>query len=410
MSHANNGLIPLYTTLREQGVERELAFPADEYERRLTCVQAAMADEGLDALVVVHNANQCYLTGYDSHMTPSYAVTVVTATGRPIMHCAELESPAVLLHSIVEDIRIFDWTNAKSTAQDLAGVLRELGVAMGRIGFELRNDENFTAGAYDTSSYLQLRAELPAAEIVDATHIVLDLRLRKTEAELKFMRRAGEMTWAGIQAAMQATHEGCSESLIAAGAYTGAVSAGSELMSIDPMLMTGKRTGLIPHVPYRRHVVERGDMVYLEMTGTYWRYNAPSMRSWVIGQPSYRQRALADVAISVLDTLIAEARPGRTGHEIAMIAAREWAALPGVHFHGGYGYGIGMAVQPSWCEQAVYIAEGADRELEEGMTFHLPICCCFPGDFGVGFSESIVIASSGAELLTPGIGRELVSR
>jgi hypothetical protein len=46
----------------------------------------------------------------------------------------------------------------------------------------------------------------------------------------------------------------------------------------------------------------------------------------------------------VLGTVIAEARPGRTGHDVAAIAAKQWDAVPGVHFHGGYGYGIGMAI------------------------------------------------------------------
>jgi Xaa-Pro dipeptidase len=403
-------LTPLYTTLRDQGVEKEVAFDGSVYRGRIERTQRVIADEGLDALVVVHNANQCYLTGYDSHMPPSYAVTVIPPAGDPIMHCAELETPVALLHSVVEDIRIFDWTNAKSTASDLASVLRDIGAANGRIGIELRNDENFTAGAYDAASYLILREELPGAEIVDATHIVLDQRIIKTPDELDYMRRAGELTWAGIQAAIAATHEGVNENEIAAAAYQGAVGAGSELMSIDPMLMTGKQTGLIPHIPYRRHIVRRGEVVYLEMSGTYWRYNAPMMRSWVVGEPTDRQRTLAEASIAVLETVIDEARPGRTGHDVAVIAAKHWEAVPGVHFHGGYGYGIGMAVQPSWCEQAIYIAEGADRELRPGMTFHLPMICCYPGDFGVGFSESIVITETGAEVLTPGTDRFLATR
>jgi Xaa-Pro aminopeptidase len=409
MTDSTVSLAPLYETLREQGVRKELAFPEATYAERLARTRAAMEQDGLDAYVVVHNANQVYLHGYDTHMTPTYSVTVVPPQGDLLLHTAELESPVALLHSVVDDVRIFDWTKAKTTAQDLADVLREIGAEKGRIGIELRNDENFTMGAYDAHSYLTLREELPQAEIVDATHIILEQRLRKSPEELAYMRKAGEMTWAGLQAAIEATYEGCSENVIAAGAYHGAVSAGSELMSIDPMLMTGSRTGLVPHIPYRRHVVNRGDMVYLEMTGTYWRYNAPSMRSWVVGEASDRQKALAEAAINVLETVIAEARPGRTGHEVAMIAEKQWASVPGVHFHGGYGYGIGMCVQPTWCEQAIYIAEGADRELEPGMTFHLPMVCCFPNDFGLGFSESIVITETGAEVLTPGQDRFLKS-
>ena len=64
-------------------------------------------------------------------------------------------------------------------------------------------------------------------DCIDATHIVLDQRLIKSPEELAHMRRAGEMTWASIEAAMAAT----------------------PLMSIDPMLMTGRRMGLVPHIP-----------------------------------------------------------------------------------------------------------------------------------------------------------------
>ena len=72
------------------------------------------------------------------------------------------------------------------------------------------------------------------------------------------------------------------------------------------------------------------------MTGTDWRYNPPMMRSWVVGEPNDRQRGLAEAAIAVFETVIAEARPGRTGHDVATIAAKQWDAVPGVHIHGGY--------------------------------------------------------------------------
>ncbi len=406
MSHKN-----LYEILKAQNIEKELAFPEQEYRRRMGRVQDRMGAEGLAALVCFNVASTCYLTGYDSHMSSSYQVTVLPASGDPVLTCAELEAPVAILHSVVDDVRIFDWTEAGDTATWLGDLLAEMGFADKRIGIELRNDENFAVGrACDAATYLRLTEMMPEAELLDATRLVLEERLIKTDAELAKMRRAGEMTWASLQASLAVCEAGINENEIVAAAYQGAVNAGSELMSIDPMLMTGPRTGLSPHIPYRRHVVNEGDIVYMEYSGTYWRYNAPSMRSAVIGPPNARQQGLAETNIEVLETLISEARPGRTGDDIAQLAAKHWERVPGVYFHGGYGYAIGMGFQPSWTEQAVYIAEGAERELEPGMCFHLPIISCFPGDFGIGFSESIVITEDGAELLTPGIDRELVVR
>jgi len=401
----------VFEILSERGIEKELAFPAEEYFRRMAAVQARMAEQGIDVLCCFNIASSCYLTGYDSHMAPTYQVTVLPAEGKPVFTCAELEAPVVNLHAVTEDVRVFDWTRASDTATWLGELLIDLGFGEKRIGIELKNDENFAVGrAADAATYIRLKEMLPGAEIVDATRLVLEERLIKTEAELEYMREAGKLTWAGIAAAIEATHEGVNENEIAAAAYAGAMSAGSELMSIDPMLMTGPRTGLVPHIPYRRHVVNAGDVVYLEMTGTYWRYNAPMMRSWTIGEPSDRQKLLAETNLAVLNTLIEEARPGRTGDDVAQIAKRHWEKTPGVWFHGGYGYAIGMALQPSWTEQSVYIAEGAERELEPGMCFHLPIISDFPADFGMGFSESIVITEDGCELLTPGTDQRLTTR
>ncbi|MDQ2701041.1 MAG: Xaa-Pro peptidase family protein [Actinomycetota bacterium] len=401
----------LYEILKDKGVEKELAFPAEEYFRRMARVQERMADQGIDVLCCFNIASSCYLTGYDSHMAPTYQVTVLPVKGAPIFTCAELEAPVVNFHAVIEDVRVFDWTKASDTATSLAELLIELGHSTDKIALELKNDENFAVGrACDAFTYMKLTELLPGADFVDGTRLVLEERLIKTEQELDYMREAGKMTWAALQASLEVTEDGVNENVIAAAAYHGATTAGSELMSIDPMLITGPRTGLMPHIPYRRHVVNAGDLVYMEYTGTFWRYNAPSMRSAVIGTPSARQQELADVSIEVLNTIIAEARPGRSGDDVAQIAGKLWEKVPGSWFHGGFGYAIGMALQPSWTEQAVYIAEGAERELEAGMCFHLPINPMYPGEFGLGFSESIVITEDGCEVLTPGLDLELVVR
>ncbi|MBK5231453.1 MAG: aminopeptidase P family protein [Thermoleophilia bacterium] len=401
----------LFEILEAKGIEKELAFPAEVYFQRMANVQERMAQDGIDVLCCFNIASSCYLTGYDSHMAPTYQVTLLPAKGKPIFTCAELEAPVVNLHSVTEDVRVFDWTKASDSATSLGELLIDLGYANDRIALELKNDENFAIGrACDAFTYIRLKELLPGAEFVDGTRLVLEERLIKTEQELGYMREAGKMTQAALKASMDACHDGVNENEIAAAAYSAGATAGSELMSIDPMLMTGPRTGLAPHIPYRRHDVNSGDIAYIELTGTYWRYNAPSMRSAVIGDPSDRQRGLADANLEVLETLIQEARPGRTGDDVARVAAQVWDKVPGVWFHGGYGYAIGMAFQPSWTEQAVYIAEGAERELEPGMCFHLPIISMYPGDFGIGFSESIVITEHGCELLTPGLNRELAVR
>lgn len=398
----------LYASLLEESLDRELAFPESEYRRRIAVVQSVLAERDLDALVLHNTASTCYLTGYDSHVPLSYAVVVVPREGEPVLTCAELETPNMLYHGVLRDIRVFDWTKSESTALDLAGLLRELGFAESRVAIELSNDEYFASGAYDAGSYIELREALPQAELIDGTRIVLDMRLIKSEAELEYMRTAGTYTRAALQAGFAVAADGVNENVVAGAVYNGAMSAGSEMMAVDPMVLTGWRTGLMPHLPYRRHEMTTGDLVYVECGGVHWRYTCASMRTAVIGEPTAEQQLLADVSIEILETLIREARPGRTGHDVAMEAKPLWNKVPGAYFHDGYGYAIGLGVAPTWCEQARYLAEGDEHVLQPGQTFHLPINPCYPGRFGLGFSETIVITEDGCEVLSPGKERELL--
>jgi Xaa-Pro aminopeptidase len=397
--------------LSKEPLEPALAFPRSDFERRVSEVAARMKAEGLDALLVSNTSNWSWLTGYDTTMPSCYGVGVVFANGSLATHTAELEVPCVLYNSIVDDIAVYEWYDARSTAEQLADMLLERGYEGKRIGVEMGYPETFAIGAYDTKSYLTLREKLPSAEFVDATQLILGIRVIKTPAELEMMRQAGKLTWLGLKASIDVAGEGRTDNEVAAAGYQAMIAAGSELTSIDGMCMVGHRAGLGPHMPYKRTTLKQGDTIYLEYTGTYNRYNAPSMRSAVIGSPSDGVRRLADAAIETLNLLIDNIEPGRTGDDVAQIASKGLEPVKDeMWFHGGYGYSIGLGMQPSWTEAPMYIAEGEERELRPGMCFHLPICIFVPQQYGVGFSESVTVTETGCEVLTPGEARELAVR
>lgn len=397
--------------LTRERLEPALAFPREEYERRLTAVRDRMRERGIDVLVVSNTSNWCYLTGYDTTMPSCYGVGILPVKGELAVHTAELEVPCVLYNSIVRDIAVYDWYDARSTAEQLADVLLEREFDGKTIGLEMGYPETFAIGAYDARSYQTLKEKLPNATFVDATHLVLDVRVIKTPAELEMMRQAGTITWPGLKASLDATSEGRTDNDVVAAGYQAMIAAGSELMSIDGMCMVGHRAGLGPHMPFKRTTLKRGDTIYLEYTATFNRYNAPSMRSAVIGPPSEGVKRLADAAIETLNLLIENIAPGRTGDDVAQAAKKGLEPVKDeMWFHGGFGYSIGLGMQPSWTEAAMYIAEGEERELKPGMTFHLPICIFVPRQYGTGFSESVTVTETGCEVLTPGEGRELAIR
>lgn len=402
----------LVAILKRDPLPKELAFPEAEYRQRVAATQSLMRERGIDFLVISITPNLGYLTGYDTTMPSGYTIGILGQSGNVRLHASELEAPCALLFSTIEEIDVFHWYDADDTATQLGGILRDLGADGRRIGLEMDNPETFASGALDTRTYRRLAELLPKAEFVDATHLVLDVRSVKSPAEIGKMRQAAKWTLQGLLASIDACAEGRTDNEVVAEGYYTMVRAGSELMSIDPMCVVGPRTAYMPHIPYRRHRLERGHTVYLEYTGTYDRYNAPAMRSAVIGAPSDGVRQLADATLGALDALLANIKPGRTGHEVAQVARQALAKGPeGTFFHGGFGYSIGMGHQPTWTEAAHYIAEGSETLLRPGMTFHLPLCTWVPAEkYGLGFSESILVTETGCEILGPGDRRELAVR
>lgn len=400
----------LIETLLNTHREPALAFSAEEYRRRQDRVRREMAARDLDALVLTGTPGIGYLTGYDTAMPPGYTALIIPADGEPVFHCSELEAPCMLYFGDVRRVEAFNWYESADTSIDLARMLAELGLGGATIGLELRNAETFASGAIDAYTYLTLQERLPEATLVEAGDIVLEARLRKTPEEIASMRVAGGYTWAGLSAGIQAIRGGVSDNDVQAEVYRALIAAGSESPSIDPMIMSGERTGWLPHLTFRRERIGAGDAVFFELTGTHLRYSAPSMRSAVVGKPSPLVARLAEASINVLELLLETIRPGLTGDDIAQVAARELPPADEAYWHGAFGYAIGIGYKPTWTETDVYIAEGAERELEPGMCFHLPISLWVPGGEGIGFSESVVVTEDGCECLTPRKDLFLVER
>jgi Xaa-Pro dipeptidase len=404
--------VTLLDQLLQAAPPNDLAFSIEEYQARLARVRECMAAAGLETLVLTSAPNLLYLTGYETIMPTCYAVAVVPRSGDVVLHLPEEDIPCALTTGWVREFVFFDWAQPLDAATQLVTLLRERGHDKGRIGVESRPVETYAYGAMNAHTYLVLEKGLTEATLVDATQLVPDVRLVKSEAELDYMRRAGRLTQLGVRASLERATAGATDNDLAVAGYSAMVGAGSEWMSVDPIVLVGRRGAFCaPHATQKRTEMKEGDAIQLEYSGNWRRYNAPLIRSGCIGAPSEGVRRLADCCLATVELLLANIRAGRTGHDVACLARHGFDdADPRTVFHGGYGYAVGAAFQPTWTEAPMYISEGFDRELAPDMTLHLPIWSWVPGEFSLGFSETVRVTPDGCELLTPGEERELVIR
>lgn len=223
----------------------------------------------------------------------------------------------------------------------------------------------------------------------------------KSPREIDCLREAGQLSVAGLEAAIAAIRPGTTDNAIAAAGLAAMVQAGSEFCSIQPFVRTGPRAAVV-HATYRRHPVAPGESIILEFGGTHRRYTAPVYGTAVIGPPPQRLRRLADVCLRTLDLLYETLKPGRTLDEVARVAACGLAGLePDVEFGERHGYSVALGFPPDWVEHSLCIAEGEKRVLEPGMVFHTPRSLRVPDVTSAGLSETVLITDRGCELLTP---------
>ncbi len=373
-----------------------VVFPDAEYESRLARVREKMRAGNLDVLLVTDHCNLFYLTGYYTFGSGNHACLVVPVEGELTLQICSLEIPAAVVNTRVKDLVISNWQLQYSgqfdAGEQLARIVRDKGMENKRLGVEI------SRRGLLASVYQSLRDNLQTATIVDASMLVDELTYVKSPLELECMRQAGKYTVAGIEGSYAAARPGVMDNDIARAGYDAMIAAGSEFMSVQPIVTSGPRSSFL-HQTYRRVEIEQNDIVFLEYGGCHHRYTAPLMRTIVTGKPTDHMLRIADAVEATLSTIIEALKPGRSFHDVVMAARKTLAPVESeIHFFGSYGYGIGIGFPPTW-GGSLHMTEGSQRVLQPGMTFHLPICLPVPGKFNVAISESVVISDNGCELL-----------
>ncbi|MDR5903195.1 M24 family metallopeptidase [Halomonas icarae] len=368
----------------------ELPFPPAEFTARLARVRDAMSSAGLDALLLTDPADIFYLTGYHTFEVSVHTALVVGAE-RLVLQVPSIETGPAVVTAAVNEILGYRWEGIDEVIAPLAETL----AAYRAIGLDL-----YGAGLR-LGVIRELQARLGAERFRDDGGALLDaIRLVKTPVELDCLRESARITAAGLAAAEAMIAPGVTDSEVAAEGSRALLAAGSEFMSMQPIVTSGRRISVI-HVNHKRNVIERDAPVFLEFGSAFQRYTAPMMRTAVAGRASAEMQALRDLCRALFETLIAEMRPGRTFDN----AARAAESLLAPHadrlfFSGVFGYAVGAQFPPSWVEGTGYIARGQQREFAADMVFHLPLCLRRPGEWGVGISDTVRVTPQGGEAIT----------
>jgi Xaa-Pro dipeptidase len=354
--------------LNEASMTRpDLPFDAAEFARRLAAVRERMAARGIDVLMTSVPENVYYLTGYDSMGYFTYQVLFIPLDQDMVFLTRALNVDKASTYSCLK--RVEGWDDLSSPAEATYATLAKYGLGKKRLANQM--DAWFLSVAH----YKHITLRLGRDDLIDGSGIVESVRLKKSPQEIAYIRKAGEVCVASLDAAIRATRAGTYDHLIAADAHRALVAAGGEYLGHALQVCSGEEAGLSFETWGRRRIREN-DCVYMEMGGTFRRYNIAMSRTVLVGRPDPRLKRMAEISRD------------------ALAAAR-------AKFKHLTGYSIGIGYPPDWGEGRLQsIKEGDPTVLEPGMVFHLIPDLKLAGLGGAVCSETLLVTDKGHEALT----------
>jgi len=368
-----------------------LAFEPSEYARRTERAQRAVAEAGLDALIVTAPENICYLSGF---ATPGYHVfqaLVVPASRPPFLVVRNIEMDNVRAYSWVE--RAYPIENLDIALATLADAMQAEGAARGSVGVEVD-------GARQSITRLDLLSELmPAAKFVPSLGLVDAQRAVKSAREVDYIRQAMAIAGSAMLAGARSLATAATDSDVAAAVHGALAAAGSEYTGSPPYVV-GTVASAQTHANHARRPLGPRDPVWLEISASVQRYHGVCARI-AAREPTDEVRRYFDISAGALQAMIAAMRPGVAA---GTVDAAGRAAVDrfdaGKFWKNRAAYSLGLSFPPGLGEgHIIDIKRGDPRPIQAGMVFHLIPILKVPGVGAIGCTDTVLVTEAGGERL-----------
>ena len=370
-------------------------FTEDELAARRGKATEAIAARGLDGLLMFRQESMYYLTGYDTFGYVFFQCLYLGADGAMTLLTRAPDLRQARHTSVIEDVRIWVDEEGANPAEALRDVLEGHGCAGKKLGVE------WEAYGLTARSGRMLDAALDGfAALEDASDLVSRLRVVKSEAELAYVRRAGELADEALGEAERLAGPGAFEGDILAAMQAAVFRGGGDDPANETIIGSGPDALLCRYFTGRRNLGSK-DQLTLEFAGVYRHYHACLMRTILIGEAPAVQRAMHDATLTALEACKTILKPGAAMGEV-FDAHAEVLDGAGYRAHrlNACGYSLGATYAPNWMDWPMFF-HGNPFEAAPGMVFFIHICI-FDSDAGLAMTtgQTVEVTAGGCTALS----------
>lgn len=379
-------------------------FSDEEFERRYELTREKMDRRGVDVLVVPggpyhwsYGGGMLWLSGHwNWHSMVEYVV--VPAEGEPALVYSFGGTHAEATRRVVypDDVRP---SRGGSFGEVISEVIEDRGYENSRVGVA-QADWRFED--FPPINHVQtMRAELPDASVELVEDFFHELMHRKSEEELEYHRKAGELAVDALYAMRDRAEPGVTEYELEAAAASAAMEGGGQVDFLiigstpmdDPAQVFGN-----PRPSHRE--LSEGDIIINELAIGYEGYTTQIGISICVGEPTDRVREMFDeITLPGYRRMEAELYPGNDLESIQeagdFFRENGYQSRP-IHLHG-----IDLVSNNPHIGPDHIHADDYERTLEPGVVLMLePNPITDDGLLGQFYGHTYAITEDGAERLT----------
>jgi len=244
---------------------------------------------------------------------------------------------------------------------------------------------------------MRIRSRHSYLTVRDLAPFLREMRAVKSEAEIALMRKAVDITAAGLSAAMRAASPGLHEydlQTIIEGTFR---VLGAERTSFPSIIGSGPNSVIIHYQDNIRRM-EAGELVVMDVGAEHAEYAGDLTRTVpVSGRFTARQRRIYGIVLEAQARAIAACRPGSTLRTVDT-AARAVIEAKGYTFNHWTGHSLGLDVHDSLAPD-VPLAPGMVVTVEPGIYIAAE-------SLGVRIEDDVLITATGCEVLSAALPKD----
>ena len=376
-------------------------FADKEFENRTLRAQEIMHEYELDGILLTTPQNIRYFTGYDSQFWESPTrpwFVIVPLSGKPIAIVPEI-GDSEFKKTWLDEIKT--WPSPRPEDEGvslLKSNLENVKKTFGQIGLELGSE---MALRMPISDFLKLK-EVVGTNLVDGSNAIWDMRMIKTNEELKKIKFVCSIASDAYNALPSTLSIGNTEREAVHKLKIDILNRGADSVPFMPGISGQGGVSQIVCGPTDR-ILDDGDILFIDTGSTFDGYFCDFDRNYAFGRVASDVEKVYQILWQATEIGIKTAIPGATTNDIfnAMNKVIQDGGTIGNNVGRlGHGLGLQLTEPPSHrLGEKTVIKENMVLTIEPAMEYA-------PGKMIV-HEENIIIQQDGAELITKRAPKEI---